>query len=449
MKKKGGSLLVGKGTVITLGERSRMIPRGAVLIRDGVIERVGRWDVLSRAARGVPRLDAGGGLIMPGFINAHTHLYSSLARGLAPKSPPPRNFVEILERMWWPLDRALKERDLMLSALVGAMECIRSGTTLIIDHHESQGFQAGSLDVLYEALRRAGLRGCLCLGVSDRYGKGGEGLAENIRFIEGLRRRRADGGGLVTGMVGLHALFTVNQRTLRSAVEAAGSLGVGLHVHVAEDLADQKYNLRRYGRRVVRRLGEAGGLGPRTIAVHCVHVDRREIRQLAKTGTCVVHNPESNMNNAVGVAPIADMLEAGVLVGLGSDGMTADMRVEARTASLLHKLAAGDPRVFFMESYRLLLENNARIATRMFDHAVGVLEAGAYGDVVVVDYDPPTPMTPDNFAGHFLFGVYGARVRHTVVAGRVLMRDGQLLTLDEARIKADARRSARALWKRF
>jgi cytosine/adenosine deaminase-related metal-dependent hydrolase len=155
------------------------------------------------------------------------------------------------------------------------------------------------------------------------------------------------------------------------------------------------------------------------------------------------------MNNAVGVAPVPAMLARGILVGLGTDGMTTDMRDEVRVANLVHKLAAKDPRVFFAESCRLLLQHNAMIASRLLQKPVGVLEPGACADVVVVDYDPPTPLTAHTFLGHFLFGLCGARVASTIVNGRVLMRDGRLVGIDPARIGARARKQAAAFWKRF
>lgn len=442
-------LLITNGTLITLGVPNRIIPRGGVLIRDGVIQAVGPAAKLRRKARGAEVIDARGMLIMPGFINTHMHLYSTFARGLCPKQPPAENFVQILERLWWPLDEALNEDDVRYSALIPLVDCVKNGTTTIIDHHESQGFQAGSLDVLEQALRRTGVRGCLTLGVSDRYGKGREGVEENIRFIRKVAQRKRNGDDLVSAMFGLHALFTVNPRTLKECVAAAAALDVGMHVHVAEDLSDQQANRKKYGKSVVQRLHEAGGLGPRTLAIHCVHVSPAEMALLKKTGTCVVHNPQSNTNNAVGVAPIPELMKRGVLVGLGTDGMTSNMRDEVRMANILHKLAHRDPRIFFVESCRLLLENNAVIASRFFQKPVGVLKPGAYGDVILMDYDPPTPLTPNTFLGHFLFGICGARVDTTVVNGQVLMRGGRLTRLNEAQLNAASRAQAKSFWKRF
>lgn len=449
MARKEKPLLIENGIVITLGGNNKVIHDGAVLVKAGVIEEVGPADKVGRKALGAERIDAKGAVVMPGMINTHMHLYSTFARGLSPKQPPPANFVQILERLWWPLDKALEKDDISYSALVPLIDCIKSGTTTIIDHHESQGWQNGCLDPIADALRRTGIRGCLCLGVSDRYGRGKEGIDENVRFTAKAQAAQKKGDDLVAGMFGLHALFTVGEETLLASVEAAKGLGTGIHVHVAEDAADQRENEKRYSQRVVRRLNRAGGLGEKSIAVHCVHVNSGEIDLLRNTGTPAVHNPQSNMNNAVGVAPVMQMLAKGVLVGLGTDGMTSNMRDEVRVANILHKLAARDPRVFFAESCRLLLENNAKIAGRFFSRPVGVLAKGAHADIILLDYDPPTPLDGSNFLGHFLFGLCGARVRTTIAGGRILMRDGEILVVDEEKIAAKSRELAKAFWRRF
>jgi len=449
MRVQEKQMCIGNGTVITLGEKNRVIHGGAVLVKGGVIEAVGITAALKRRARGAAFIDAKGGVIMPGFINTHMHLYSTFARGLSPKQPPPVKFVEILERLWWPLDRALNRDDIAYSALVPLIDCIKSGTTTIVDHHESQGYQRNCLDPIENALRQTGIRGCLCLGVSDRYGKGREGVEENIRFIRKTQAEHEKGNDLVSGMFGLHALFTVEEGTLKESVAAAKDLGAGIHVHMAEDRADQLVNQKKYGKSVVRRLAKAGGLGPLSLAVHCVHVNAAEIEMLGESGTPVVHNPQSNMNNAVGVAPVLQMLKKGITVGLGTDGMTSNMRDEVRVANILHKLAMRDPRVFFVESCQLLLQNNPAIASLYFNRPLGVLRSGAYADIIILDYDPPTPLNEATFLGHFLFGLCGARVSTTVVDGKVLMRDGKLLTVDEKKIAARSRELARAFWKRF
>jgi putative selenium metabolism protein SsnA len=438
-------LLVGPASVFT---PDRFIPGGGVLCRDGRIVAVGPFAALARRVPRAARLDAGDGVILPGFVNIHTHLYSALARGMSLPGKPAADFVQILERLWWRLDKALEPDDVTACAEVGLLECIRSGCTTIIDHHASPNACTGSLDRIRDAVEAAGLRAALCYEVSDRDGRDAAraGIAENVRFARSLRARPSS---RVVPMFGIHALFTVSDRTLDACVEGATAEGLGLHLHVAEDLADVRRNTARHGLRVVERLRRHGALGPRTLAAHCVHVDSREIGLLARTGTAVAHNPESNMGNAVGFAPVLAMLRRGVPVGLGTDGYTADMLQESKAAGLLHRHATGDPRRGFADVFRLLFDGNRAIAAAVFGEHVGRLDPGLPADLVVFDYDPPTPLRADNLPGHLLFGLSCRHVRHTVAAGRVLMRDRRVLCMDEKAALGRARRSAERLWRRI
>jgi len=443
-------LIVGNGVVITLGDDNKLMPASAVLIRDGIIDAVGADREIRELSPDAEYLDADGKLIMPGFINTHHHLYSTFAKGLAPHDPPPYTFVEILERMWWPLDNVLEKEDLYYSALIPMIDCVKKGVTTIIDHHESQGYQMGSLDQLARAAREIGIRSSFSLGISDRYGKGEEGIEENIRFVREVQASPAGEREMVTGMFGLHAAFTVNDDTLERAVSAASELGVGFHFHAAEAASDQEANLEKYGLRVLERLQEKGAMGPKSLAIHCVHINEKEMEILKETGTAAVHNPESNMNNAVGVAPVLEMMSRGVLVGLGTDAMTSNMCDEVRVANILQHLDKEDPRVGFVEACQMLLENNPRIASRQFSQDMGVLKPGAAGDVIVIDYSPPTPFNEDSFMGQVLFGICKAGfVDTTVVAGKILMRDKKLLCLDEEAVAAKSRKLAAEFWKRF
>ncbi|MEA1926928.1 MAG: putative aminohydrolase SsnA [Candidatus Auribacterota bacterium] len=442
-------LIVGNGVVITMGEDNKLMPDSAVLIRDGIIERVGPVQEIRDLSPEAEYIDAEGRPIMPGFVNAHHHLYSTFAKGLTPHEPPPYTFVEILERMWWPLDRALEKEDLYYSALVPMIDCIKKGATTIIDHHESQGYQLGSLEQLARAAREIGIRTSFTLGISDRYDKGEDGIEENVRFIKEVQASSPAEQKMVTGMFGLHAAFTVNDETLAKAVAEADKLGVGFHVHVAEAESDEEYSVEHYGMRILERLQQKGALGPKSLAIHCIHIDEKEMDILKETGTAVIHNPESNMNNGVGVAPILEMMEKGIEVGLGTDAMTSNMCKEVQLANILQHLEKRDPRVAFMESCQMLLDNNPLIASRLFGQELGVLKPGAAGDVIVMDYLPPTPMNGDNFLGHFLFGICECPVNVTVVNGKVLMKDKELIGIDEEAIAARSRELAAEFLKRF
>jgi putative selenium metabolism protein SsnA len=440
--------LVDKGTVIT---PSRVIAAGAVLCADGIIKDIGpgaevraRFLKTHGAKTRIKIVDANNRIILPGFINTHHHLYSTFARGMFIPGTPARNFTQILEKLWWKLDNKLTAEDVYYSALIPLLECIRNGTTTIIDHHESQGLQAGVLDVLQKAVEKIGIRAALCLGASDRYKKGREGVAENARFLEKLQQRPSR---LVSGMVGLHAAFTVNDDTLQRSIAVAKKYGAGMHIHCAEDLADEKDSLKKYNLRVVARLKKFAALGEKTLLVHCVHIDEKEMNIIRDSASNVVHNPESNMNNAVGCADVLRMMKKGVTVGLGTDGMSSDMLAQMRCAYLLQRHDKKDPRLAFCEAPAMLLDNNALIAARIFGKKLGKLEAGAPADIVILDYVPPTPLSRDNFLGHLVFGMVDVAVDTVICDGKVLMSGKKFVGIDEELLCAKSRELAAKFWK--
>lgn len=441
-------LLLGNGTVLTLGGENRVIKNGAVLINDTIIQEIGQTDDLRSRFPGVQFIDARGKLIMPGMINTHMHLYSTFARGMDAKSKPPRSFQDILEGLWWKLDKLLSPEDNYYSALIPLVECIKTGTTTIIDHHASPYAIMGSLAVLAKAAKEIGVRSAFCYEVSDRDGEkiAQEGIKENTDFLAVCQKNPDT---MVAGLFGLHASLTLSDKTLEQCREAAANYGAGFHVHVAEGSEDLADSLAKSGLRVVERLNKFGILGPKTIAAHCVHVNDAEIEILKETKTQVVHNPESNMGNAVGAAPVLKMLSRGVQVGLGTDGYTCDMFESAKVANCLQKHAAADPSAAWAEVPQMLYGNNPAIAGRLFGGTLGELKEGALADVIVVDYVPPTPMNANNWSSHLLFGVSGRAVETTVINGRVRMLNRQLLDIDEEAICARSRELAQSIWQRI
>lgn len=453
-------LLIGGGTVVTLGAANQCLAGGAVLVRDQQILAVDTERALRAQYPAAQFVDAHGGLIMPGFLCTHTHFYGAFARGMAIPGEPPQNFPQILQQLWWRLDKALTPEDISASARIFQVDAIRHGTTCMIDHHASPAAIDGSLDLIAEEVIASGLRACLAYEVSDRDGAGVSeaGMRENERFVQALRTRfqTPASQGRLAASYGLHASFTLGPQTLERCAAAGASLGVGFHIHVAEDRSDEEDSQARYGRPVVERLLHEHLLGPRSIAAHCVHVHSGEIGTLAGTRTNCVHNPRSNMNNAVGCAPVPALLAAGVNVGLGNDGFSMDMLQEMKEAYLMHKLVAADPRVLPGEMVlELAFAHNARIIEAVFGPfaskrlLVGELCAGAAADLILLDYYPPTPLHSGNLPWHLLFGVDARHVNATMVAGRWLMRDRQLVALDEQRIHAQAHELASALWKRI
>jgi len=439
-------MIVRNARILTFDSRNRVLENAGVRIAaDGAIAFVGETPATAPSDDVV---DAGGRLLMPALINWHTHLYSTLARGITLPGKPPKNFPEILKKLWWRLDRALNPEDVYWSALVGLVDSAKNGVGTLVDHHSSPHACAGSLDQIERAFREVGLRGALCYETSDRDGPSAAlaGLEENVRFIERTKRQS---DGMIAAAFGLHASFTLSDRTLARAVEADRSLGAGFHIHVAEDRSDLEHARRRHGKTVVRRLADLGVMTDRTLAAHCIHVTARDIAALARLGSNVVHNPQSNSNNAVGIARLQELLAAGVLVGLGSDGYSPRIWEEFKAAFLLQKLRSGDPRVGYAEAYAAALLNNRTIARKLWGMEIGRIEPGARADLILVDYYPPTPIHADNLFGHLLFGIASAPIDLLVVNGRTVLKDKRCVTVDERAVAERAAKQAKALWERF
>lgn len=437
-------LLIGNGRLVTRDGAAPYYEDGAVAVNGAAIEAVGTTAALREQYPEAEFLDARSGVIMPGLINAHEHIYSSFARGLSLNGYSPRDFTDILEGMWWRIDRSLTNADTRWSAYASYLDCIRNGVTTVFDHHASYGEIAGSLSALSDVARELGVRTCLCYEVSDRDGeeKMKAAVAENEAFI-----RASWDDPMQSGMMGMHAAFTLSDATLEYC-RAHTPVGAGFHIHVAEGVADLRHSLKQYGKPIVERLWQQGILGSQTIAAHCIHVNAREMDILRDTGTMVVHNPESNMGNAVGCEPMLQLYHRGILLGLGTDGYTHDMLESYKAANLIHKHNLCDPIVAWTEAPDLLFGNNPKIAGRYFKTQVGVLKPGAAADVIVTDYDPLTPMDKTNVNGHILFGMTGRHVTATVCAGRVLMKDRRVLVCDEAEIWSGCRNQAADFWRR-
>ena len=444
-------LLITHATLITWEEPNQILPDHALFFENGLIGAIAPSAQLEALYPQAERLDARGQYVMPGNICAHTHFYGAYARGMAIPGPAPKDFPEILQKLWWPLDKALTYDDVRASAEVMLVDAIKHGATTLIDHHASPNAIPGSLDGIADVVDRAGVRAVLCYEVTDRNGPAGAtaGIEENVRFIERVQREKV-AGGRVGALFGLHASLTLSEATLDACRQAAPD-GVGFHIHVAEHESDEYDSLAKSGLRVVDRLYKHELLSPRSIVAHAVHVDAREVSILEETGAWVTHQPRSNMNNGVGVAQVESLLRAGIRVCLGTDGFSSTMWEEWKTAYLLHKVWNRDPRrMSGTDVARMAVYNNAWLAGHFFPGApVGVLLPGAHADVIFVDYHPHTPLTAGNLPWHIIFGFHESMVTTTIVAGKVLMRDRRLLTLDEAEIAARALAQAPAVWQRY
>jgi putative selenium metabolism protein SsnA len=399
-----------------------------------IVERRARLD----PGPGEEVLDLSGHVVIPGLVNAHTHLYSALARGMPGPATPPRSFVEVLERVWWRLDRALDRESTRASALVGGAEAALSGTTLLVDHHSSPAFIRGSLATLREALEEIGVRSVLCYEVTDRNGEAGrrDGLEENVAF------QAAHQSELTRGMVGAHASFTLSEEAMAGLLEAVHRTGSSLHVHVAEDRVDVEDCRARYGEGVADRLHRHGLLIARTLLAHCVHLSAAEVESAHARGAWIAHNPRSNQNNAVGYAPTAAIRRG----ALGTDGIDQDMLAEAR-AGFLRMREAG--RADAYDGILQFLAGGHRLASALFGLPFGKLDAGGPADLVILEYAPPTPLHTGNLAGHLLFGIDRSHVRSVLVAGRWVVRDRRLIRRDAAAAFTSAQAEARRVWQRL
>jgi putative selenium metabolism protein SsnA len=411
------------------------VASGDVLVRDGRVAAVGS----DAAAAIAERLDATGCVVIPGNVVAHHHLYSALARGMPYRLAPPESFLQILQRIWWRLDRALDDEGVWLSAWSGGADALLAGTTTIVDHHASPNAIDGSLDRIADALGSLGVRSVLCYEVTDRDGpeRAIAGVEENRRFL----RAEHD---LARGMVGVHASFTVSPDTLAACIEVGREEGAPIHIHVAEDGADERDAVARYGTRVVDRLARADALQGGALLAHCVHVDEHEVALIREFGAWVAHNPRSNMNNRVGRAPVSVL---GPNVALGTDGIDGDLFAESATA--FWRAREEDPSVTPAWALERVAASARLAGAAWGEPLLGRIEPGAPADLVVLAYDPPTPLTAQNLSGHWVFGLSADHVRDVVVDGRIVVRDRRVATVPDGAPRARCRAAADALWRRM
>ena len=437
--------ILANGKLITRDPANGYLPDGGVVIEGTKIKEVGKTAELKAKYPEAEFIDAKGGVIMPAFINAHTHIYSALARGLSIKGNNPTNFYEVLDGTWWAIDRRLTLKGTRASADALYIDCIKQGVTTIFDHHASYAEIPGTLHTIAESAKKFGIRSCLCYEVSDRDGeeKCLQAIQENADFITECEQRKDP---MLAAMFGGHALFTISDKTFDRMV-AANNGRTGYHIHVSEGMNDVYDSLQKYGRRPVQRLQDHGILGEKTILGHCIHVNSAEIEIIKNTNTMVVNNPESNMGNAVGTCPVLPLYKAGILLGMGTDAYTNDMLESLKVALCAQRQNACLPNVAWCEVTDMLFKNNAKIGAKYFPDELGVLKAGAAADVIVMDYKPFTPFSDANIDGHMIFGMTGRQCQTTIANGKLLMKDRELIGIDEEAENAHILEEAKKLWR--
>lgn len=442
---KPEQLLIGNGRLITRDKNIPYLENGAVLIEGSFIKEVGESSILKAKYKEVEFLDADGKLIMPGYINAHSHIYSAFARGLSIPGNHPTNFLEILEGTWWKIDRALELKQTYYSAIGTYLECIRNGVTCVVDHHASYKDIKGSLTQIANAAKLLGVRTCLAYEISDRDGmeKRNEAVNESFDFIHSVEAKE---DFMLKALIGMHASFTLSDETIEMCKKMNDS-HVGYHIHIAEGEYDVIQCQEKYGCSVVERLYQKGILGEKTIAGHCIHISESDMDLLKKTNTIVIHNPESNMGNAVGAPNVLKMFDKGIKVGLGTDGFTNDMLESAKVAHLLQKHNSKNPDRGFFEAVGMLFHNNSQIASDLFKVPLGVLKEDAAADLILVDYRPYTPLNASNIDGHILFGMSGAQTDTTIINGNIVMKNRKILIENIEELLEESKEACTELWR--
>lgn len=373
-------------------------------------------------------IDCSGKIVFRSFVNGHHHAYSALSRGMPAPSKTPADFKETLQYVWWKLDKALDPEMIKISAYITAIAAAKAGCTFIIDHHSSPSAIKGSLGAIASAFEEVGIGHLLCYEISDRDGVSAteEGLIETDEYLSGHQ-----------GLVGLHASFTLSENTLNKAIYLTDKHATGIHIHVAEDKYDQDFTMKNYGCRVVERLENHGLLeSSKTILAHCIHLDDNERRIIRVKGVTVVQNCESNLNNKVGYFNADNTWNR---IMYGTDGMHSDMLRSAQY------------------SYFTGLNNenmSPDVATGRLNYAHCYLKDNGFGgdgddNLIVLDYDSPTPVNSDNFKGHMIYGMNSAHIRHVISQGRLIIQDGRVITVDEENILREARSLAQKLWKKI
>ncbi|MCS7095405.1 MAG: amidohydrolase [Thaumarchaeota archaeon] len=435
--------LIKGGLVITMDEGLGFIREGAVLVEGERIVAVGRVDELRREERADSVIDASGCFILPGLICGHTHLYGIALRGSALKVKPPTDFLQILQRVWWPLDERLDNDTAYTSALAACMEMALTGTTCFADTYSAPNRIEGSLDAIARAVNEVGIRGLISFEATERRSseEGMRGLRENERFLSSSPVKG------VMGMISVHASFTVTDELLRRAVEVSERHKCPITIHVSEGPNDVYHNVERYGVRTVERLGRLGLVSRRAVLAHCVHLSPEEISIIARSGASVAHNPMSNMLNAVGVSPVPEMTRAGVNVCLGNDGYVFDAFENIRATYLVHRVHRRDPTAI---SAREVLEMATVKAARAYGlRDLGSIAAGKLADLIVVrPAVMATPTSGDPFS-YVVNGLRGSDVRLVMVGGELVARDGKLLKIDQLDSELRILRSIEMLWERL
>lgn len=437
--------LLKNGLVVTMNKNNEVLTNTDVFIEGGKISRIAK-NIIEKVDT---IIDCTNQVIFPGFICAHTHLYSALLRGAPLNIEPPTDFTQNLQRIWWTMDEALSLEDAYTSALYAVNELALNGVTAYLDTYSGPNSIEGSLDRISKATQEIGTRGVVCFEPTERrtLEEGIRGVEENRRFMSQNNPEKT----LVHGIYCLHASFTVSDDLIHKTNEYAKKTNSFKTIHTSEGLGDLHHNLERYGKRTVERLFDEGFLGPRTALAHAVHINEREIDLIAQTKTSVAHNPKSNELNAVGIAQLPEMLSKGINIGVGNDGFIYDAIENMRTAYLMHKLNHRNPSQAPspLQVVQMITINAAK-AIGLGDQ-IGSIELGKGADFTIMDTSVlPTPIHEGNVFGHLVYGSFSRRdIKRVIVNGKTIVKNGIHTLIDASQISQQSMDSAIALWDRL
>lgn len=380
--------------------------------------------------------DLKGKLVMPGLVCAHAHLAFTLGRG-APPAPGSKVIVESLDKTWWRLDRALDLPTTEISVAAGALEALQAGTTTVFDHHSSPSYIDGSLDAVRRGIEQVGLRACLSYAVSDRLGPeyADAALRENEKLLEAVKAAPQQ---RLRAMVGAYASSSLDEPTLEKVVELSKRYGVGIHIHAAESGADDRDCQDRFNKPLSQRLTESGVATPGSIVAHGTHFGWEDLAAFLQFGTWMCHLPRANMLSGLGYAPAGRM---GPRTVLGVENLPPDMFAEAQAA-----VSRGADAGLALDPLRMLSAGH-KLASQIFGEPLGVLREGALADLVVLDYQPRTPLTAQTLAQHFVSGLSARDVEAVMVDGCWRLWGRTPLKADPGALAEKGTQAAQVLWE--
>jgi putative selenium metabolism protein SsnA len=441
-------VIIRNGVLVTMDPQRRILEGHSVAIEEGKVLEIEKTAILEKKHGRVEVIDASGGIVMPGIICSHSHLYGMLLRGVSLNIEPPSDFTQILQRVWWPVDEAMNFEDAYASALIASVEFAKSGVTTFADTYSGPNSISGVLDHIAKAVEEVGIKGFVAFEATERHSpeEGTKGVQENVRFAEKMKTKP---DAKAKPLFSIHASFTVSDNLIRRVKGLASEYHIPITIHVSEGLGDVHHNLENYGKRSIERLRDVGLLGCDTVLAHCVNIDENEIEILAETDTGVAHNPMSNMLNAVGVAPLLNMLHRKVRVGLGNDGYIFDMFENMRTAFLLHRVHHKNPNA--IDPYTVLEMATIKGASlyRM-ERKIGSIEPGKRADMIIIKPTIlPTPLNANTAVGHLINTVDGDDVDTVLIDGNPIVRNKELITFDEKKAQEISQKAAAELWDRL